>query len=163
MSYDRYKSLIAQRTGACSEGVLEAFCQDIALRIIPFVDRADKSNLWPRELELISNLADMVRHQHPDWKYIGDALQEITKIAEEDEVHAIEIDGDLVEFLSALHNWREVVVSGNKGAAAAVSENIMNILDFHFVENTPLEQWLSVSEIHDELEMQLKFIENRVA
>ena len=130
MSYDQYNQVIRKNLAPCDPRVLDAFCQDVILRILPFVESVDKSSLWPRETERIDLLANMVRSQCFDWQTAGRLLDELTAISMEDDLHAMAMDGDLIQFLSALDCWREVVASGDQEAAAAVSEAIMNILDF---------------------------------
>ncbi|TQV80250.1 hypothetical protein [Aliikangiella coralliicola] len=158
MSLKVYQDTILKRVTECDLEHLNSFCADVVGRILDFVDDTAKDHLNDKERVRIDSLIQQVKSNSINWLETGNLLDELTQIAEEDDEHAIEMEMEFVEFLCVMDNWRILLETGNKEAAKAVSENLMNILDYRYVESTSLEEWLSVDEVYDEFEKQKKFL-----
>ncbi|MCW8875900.1 MAG: hypothetical protein OQK04_19250 [Kangiellaceae bacterium] len=158
MSFQLYQDTISKEVAVCEEKKLNGFCIDVLQRILTFVDGVSQSHLNSLEKDRISTLISMVKSGSINWTEAGLILDQLTEIAEADEEHAIEMDLEFVEFLCALDNWRALLDSGERVFAASVSENMMNILDYRFVEDTSLEEWLSIEAIREEFEKQIGFL-----
>ena len=158
MSFHQYQEEIRVAIVASPDNRLDLFCHDVISRILPFVEVADISDMFESEVDLKNKLQREVRNYPIDWIVVGKCLDSFSKIAEQDEEHAQDMDNSIVEFLCALDNWRCFNKTGSKVAVGAVSENLMNILDFNFVGNVSLDKWLSVPELNHEFNKQIKFL-----
>lgn len=162
LSFSHYQEAIKAAVEACRDDEkLNLFCYEVVSRILPFVDEADFSDLYESEISHLTILRQAAENSVIDWEMAGKSLDELGKIDEEDEEHALDMDGSIVEFLCALDNWRGFCETKNKDSICGISENLMNILDFNFVEDTPLEKWLTVPEINTEFNKQILFLRNK--
>jgi hypothetical protein len=157
MSFKHYQQTISTAITSQSDKKLNAFCHDVILRMLPYVQNADKSDLYPAEINIIEQLFVMAKSTDVNWQIAGQLLAEQTALDEADEDHAQEMDGDLIGFLCAMDNWQLFNATQNKSAVEGVSENMMNILDYYFADGA-LEDWLSVPEIATEYAAQMAFL-----
>jgi len=160
LSFKQYQEEIKAAVKACDTERLNLFCHEVVSRILPFVFEADISDLYEPEIKLLKVLQREAQNYPIDWSIAGKSLDELSKIDENDEAHGLDMDGSIVEFLCALDNWRSFCETKNKESVCRVSENLMNILDFYFVENASLEKWLSVPELNAEFNKQILFLRN---
>ena len=160
MSFQFYQDTISKEVAICDLKKLNEFCIDVLQRISTLIKGISQSHLNSLEKERINSLTSMVKSGEINWTEIGQILDQLAEIAEADEEHAIEMDLEFVEFLCSLDNWRALADTGDRAFAASVSENMMNILDNRFVEDTSLEEWLSVEEINEEFEKQIGFLQD---
>lgn len=158
MSFNQYLEEISIAISKCPDDKLDLFCFDVISRILPFVEAVDVSDMYESEIELLNTLQREVKTYPVYWVSIGECLDSFTEIAEQDEIHAQDMDSAIIEFLSALGNWRIFSETGNKDAVYWVSQQLMNILDFHFVGSVPLDNWLTVPEINHEFNKQIMFL-----
>lgn len=162
LSFSDYQNEISKAIKSCDNEKLNLFCHDVVSRILPFVDRADNSELYESEIEILKILRQEAQKDTIDPALVGKYLDNLSKIVEEDEAHGLDMNGCIVEFLCALDNWKCFNETGSKAAVAAVSENLMNILDFNFVEDVSLKSWLTVPEINTEFNKQILYLRNNL-
>jgi hypothetical protein len=158
MSFNQYLEEISTAISKCSDEKLDLFCFDVVSRILPFVDAVDVSDMYESEIKLLNALKHEVKTYPVNWASIGKCLDSFDEISEQDEIHAQDMDGAIVGFLSALGNWRIFCETGNKDAVYWVSQQLMNILDFNFVGTVSLDNWLTVPEIKHEFNKQIMFL-----
>jgi len=138
------------------------FARSVLGRMLPYVDNADMEGSWPEEIALYVFLAETVRDGSFEIAKIEKALGRLTELSQQDEVHAIETDGDITDFLCALDELVALEEGiGDSKSAAAVSEQMMNILDSHFTPHASDHVWLTTPEIKEEFEKQLEFLRQR--
>lgn len=159
MSYYQYKEEITQLVNGKSIEVLDAFANDIIKRIIGHVKTTSPDDLFESEKALITEIFNLIETNNIDFDKIGIMLDELTKISQEDEDHAIKMEVVFIEFLSALDNWRLFRKTKDKNAVVGVSENLMNILDHYYTDDADLIAWLAVPEIGNEFALQAKFLQ----
>jgi hypothetical protein len=158
-SFEHYQKTITAAIAKHSDEKLNAFCHDVILRMLPYVEKADKSNLYPAEIAIYQQLGEMVKTGAIDWQLVSQLLAEQTELDETDEDHAQEIDNDLLWFLCAMDDWLNFSSNKEKSSVESISEHLMNILDYYFVENVTLEDWVSVPQIATEYATQLAFLQ----
>ena len=160
LSFSDYQKEISKTIDFCNNEKLNLFCHDVVSRMLPFVDAADVSNLFESEVSLLNTLRQQVENYPVDWVVVNTCLDSLTEISEQDEDHAQDMNFDIVEFLCALDNWRNFHQTVNKNAVCSMSENLMNILDYYFIGDTNLENWLTVTELNIEFNKQILFLRN---
>lgn len=158
MSYDKYKTELAKYIAKATNEKLDAFCHEIVLRILPFVEKADETSLFDEELIMVNKLKLMIKLPKMNWFEAKTYLGKLTEIAEQHDEHAIEIDEDIIGFLCALDSWSIFANTYDKSSVENVSEAMMNILDSYYIDQVSLEDWLSVPQIMREFELQKDFL-----
>ena len=157
-SYDDYRSHLAHVLAGKSLSAQREFGRSVLRRMLPYVDNADNDALWEEEQVLISSATETVRSGSFDMIEIERVLKRFEALAQGDDVHAIEVDGDIVDFLCGLEGLVALERQQGRQAAARISECLMNILDRYFTEQTPLSLWLTIPEIKNEFDQQIEFL-----
>lgn len=67
MSYDKYKTELAKYIAKATNEKLDAFCHEIVLRILPFVEKADETSLFDEELIMVNKLKLMIKLPKMNW------------------------------------------------------------------------------------------------
>ena len=159
-SYDDYRSHLERVLAGKSLSTQREFGRSVLRRMLPYVENADKDALWEEEKALIESATETVRSGSFDTSEIERVLKRFETLTQEDEVHAIETDGDIVDFLCGLESLVALERDRDTRAAGCISESMMNILDHHFTEETPLSAWLTTPEIKNEFGQQIEFLEH---
>lgn len=157
MNFRFYKDSIAKKAANSDLLHLNNFCADVMSRMLVFVDGISRRDLSYREQVGIDSLIQMVRSKNVDWVVAGQILDELTLISEEDDEYTLE--PEFIDFLCAMDGWRASTEKEDSKFAIFVAENMMNILDYHFVDLVSLDDWLSVTELQNEFQKQMNFFE----
>lgn len=155
-SFSDYQRVILKAVLSATEEQRATFISGVLSRLVGMLSDEDEDTLNAEELEIHHQLIAMVNSQSMDWNGLAQFLDRLTEIAEDDEDHAIDVDPNIVEFWSALENYRTYVSDALPAQLAHLSENILNILDYHYTDDTPLSQWLHTPQIRQELERQMR-------
>jgi len=118
--------------------------------MLPYLDNVNLEGSWPEEITLYALLVETVRDGSFDIAKMQRALERLMELSSEDEIHAIETDPDITHFLCGLDYLVALEKSGDTKAPAAVSEQMMNILDYHFTPHASDQVWLTTAEIKKE-------------
>lgn len=161
-SFSDYEQLILNAVQGSTDEQRAAFISGVLSRLVGLLNDEDEESLNEEELEIHHQLLTMVTSKAMDWKVLAQLLDRLTEIAEEDEDHAIDVDPNIVEFWSALGNYREYVAESSPEALRGISENILNVLDYYYTDDTPLSRWLETPEIRTEFERQMQELGARV-
>lgn len=159
MSYSHYKKTLSDLIHKKEPCKLEQFARDVITRITLLVKNTSTDSLFEAEENYIGELLDILQQTYPDLERMQQILDDLTRLFENNEIHAIEIDMEFIEFLSALDSWLAFRKTGNKMAIAQIAEHIMNILDYYYTNDVSLDNWLSVKEIKQEFDKQISFLE----
>jgi hypothetical protein len=160
-SYDDYRSYLTRVLAEKSLSTQREFGWSVLERILPYVEKANKDALWDEERMLVESAAETVRSGSFDIIEIERIVKRFETLAQEDDVHAIETDSDIVDFLCGLESLVALERQRDTQAAARISESLMNILDQYFTEETPLSAWLTTPEIKNEFDQQIEFLRQR--
>ena len=160
-SYDDYRKHLAHVLAGKSLSTQREFGRSVLGRMLPHVDNADKDALREEEKMLIASVTETVRSGSFDMIEIERVLKRFETLAQEDDVHAIETDGEIVQFLCGLEGLVALERQQVRQAAARISESLMNILDHHFTKETLLSSWLTTPEIKNEFDQQIEFLRQR--
>lgn len=157
MNFQFYKDTMAKKVADSELSLLNDFCADVISRMLVFVDEISRLDLSDQEQVAVDSLIQMVRSDNVDWVLAGQILDELTLIEVDDE-HTME--SEFVDFLCAMDNWRALIKEENSVYAISVAEHMMNLLDYYFVDSVSLDDWLSVTELQDEFQKQVSFLDN---
>ena len=91
MSYHKYKELITSMVHSCEEKQLNLFAKDVISRMVCLITKTSKKNLLDSERSRIDRFIQINTEEKIDWKEVSKILGDLTKIAEENEEHSIEI------------------------------------------------------------------------
>jgi hypothetical protein len=161
MSFYQYQEEITKAIGNCSTEKLDKFCYEVISRMLSFINFEDISGMSEAEIEVLKNLREEIKKYPVDWTAVSKCLEYFTEIAKQEGDDFREFENDIIEFLSALDSWLIFHETRDRVAVARVSEHLMNILDWNFVDGRePLEKWLSVPEINTEFNKQILFLRN---
>ena len=162
-SFSDYERAILKAVQSSTQEQRTVFVSGVLSRLTGLLGDDGEDTLNVEELEIHHQLLTMVKTKSIRKEALAPLLDRLTEIAEEDEDHAIDVDPNIVEFWSALENYRAYLSEASPEALASMSENIPNVLDYHYTDETPLSQWLQTPEIRQEFERQMDELGVRIS
>lgn len=155
-SFADYQAAILHAAQHATAGNCLVFAANALSRLAELTSKSDEETLCAEEIEIHRQLRDIAATREYDIEKLGTLLDRATERSAEDDDHAIEIDPNIIQFWSALDAYRAYQTDQDADQISEISESIMNVLDYHFSENTPLDKWLDIPEIRQEFELQMK-------